>query len=91
MINTLTYSFMAFVFLIFITVLVIKIYKMFPKFGIGLMWGSLFIKMLFIITYTLTVKDLINNHIIYATFILMAVIYSMVHTLISLKNIFKKV
>ena len=91
MINTLTYSFMAFVFLIFITILVIKIYKMFPKFGIGLMWGSLFIKMLFIITYTLTVKDLINNHIIYATFILMSVIYSMVHTLISLKNIFKKV
>ena len=78
MINTLTYSFMALVFLIFITVLVIKIYKMYPQFGIALMWGSLFTKMLFIITYTLVVKDLIDNHIIYATFILMAVIYSMV-------------
>jgi Ca2+/Na+ antiporter len=86
MINTLTYSFLAFSFLLFITISVVRLYKTFPKMGIGLVWGSLFVKMLFVITYTLAVRQYIENHIVYATFIFIAVIYSMVHTLISLKK-----
>jgi hypothetical protein len=86
MINTLTYSFLAFSFLIFITISIIKLYKFFPKMGIGLMWGSLFVKMLFVIVYTVAVRKYIENHIVYATFIFIAIIYSMVHTLVSLKK-----
>lgn len=86
MINTLTYSFLAFSFLLFITISVVRLYKIFPKMGMGLVWGSLFVKMSFVITYTLAVRQYIENHIVYATFIFIAVIYSMVHTLISLKK-----
>ncbi len=86
MINTLTYSFLAFIVLLFITMSVVKLYKLFPKFGITLVWSSLFIKMLFVISYTVAVRGYIENHIIYATFILIAVIHSMAHTLVSLKK-----
>lgn len=50
------------------------------------MWGSLFVKMLFVIVYTVAVRKYIENHIVYATFIFIAIIYSMVHTLVSLKK-----
>ena len=86
MINTLTYIFLAFIFLLSITVSVVRLYKSFPKMGIALVWGSLFVKMLFVISYTIAVRGYIENHIIYATFILIAVIHSMAHTLISLKK-----
>lgn len=86
MIDTLVYGFIASIFLIFTTISMLKLYKMFPNMGIGLVWGSLFVKMLFVISYTLAVKEYVENHILYATFIFVGVVYSMVYTLISLKK-----
>ena len=36
--------------------------------------------------FTISVKDYVENHILYATIILMSIIYSMVYTILKLKN-----
>lgn len=86
MIETLAYGLMASLFLIVTTISMLKLYKLFPNMGIGLVWGSLSVKMIFVMAYTMAVREYIQNHILYATFIFVAVLYSMIYTLLSLKK-----
>lgn len=84
--DTIACGFIAAIFLVFITVSMIKIYRIVPKMGIGLVWGSLGLKLFFLSIYTISVKDYVENDILYATIILMSIIYSMVYTILKLKN-----
>lgn len=86
MLDTMVYGFVAAIFLIFITISMVKIYRIAPKMGIGLVWGSLGLKLFFISVYTISVSDYIENDILYATLILMSIIYSMVYTILKLKK-----
>jgi len=86
MLDTMVLGFVAAIFLIFITISMIKIYRIAPKMGIGLVWGSLGLKLFFLSVYTISVKDYVENDILYATIILMSIIYSMVYTILKLKN-----
>ena len=86
MLDTIVCGFIAAIFLVFVTMSMIKIYRISPKMGIGLVWGSLGLKLFFLSIFTISVKDYVENHILYATIILMSIIYSMVYTIVKLKN-----
>ena len=86
MLDTIVCGFIAAIFLVFVTMSMIKIYRISPKMGIGLVWGSLGLKLFFLSIFTISVKDYAENHILYATIILMSIIYSMVYTILKLKN-----
>ena len=80
MLDTIVCGFIAAIFLVFVTMSMIKIYRITPK------MGSLGLKLFFLSIFTISVKDYVENHILYATIILMSIIYSMVYTILKLKN-----
>jgi len=71
-------------FLIITQNVVLRIYKRFPEHGIGLMYGSLGVKLMFVCGITLALRSEIENSILYAIIILMGVLYSNVKTILEL-------
>ena len=84
MTNSLLLGLVVCVFLIITQNVVLKIYKRFPEHGIGLMYGSLGVKLMFVCGITLALRSEIENSILYAIIILMGVLYSNVKTILEL-------
>ena len=84
MIDSIIYGTFAAGFLIFLNIMVLKVYKFFPSMGIGLVYGSLGVKLLFLVGYTFLIRSEIQSAAVYAFIILGGVIYSNVHTIITL-------
>ncbi len=84
MIDSLIYGVIASSFVIGITRSVLLLYKRFPRLGFGLVYGSLGVKMFALGAFTLLSKPYITNEVIYAAFILSAIIYSNVYLLLKL-------
>ena len=84
MTNSLLLGLVVCVFLIITQNVVLKIYKRFPEHGIGLMYGSLGVKLIFVCGITLALRSEIENFILYAIIILMGVLYSNVRTILEL-------
>ena len=84
MTNSLLLGLVVCVFLIITQNVVLKIYKRFPEHGIGLMYGRLGVKLMFVCGITLALRSEIENSILYAIIILMGVLYSNVRTILEL-------
>tara|TARA_B100000927_G_scaffold283486_1_gene271289 strand:+ start:6744 stop:7013 length:270 start_codon:yes stop_codon:yes gene_type:complete len=84
MTNSLLLGLVVCVFLIITQNVVLKIYKRFPEHGIGLMYGSLGVKLIFVCGITIALRSEIENSILYAIIILMGVLYSNVRTILEL-------
>ena len=84
MTNSLLLGLVVCAFLIIAQNVVLKIYKRFPEHGIGLMYGSLGVKLMFVCGITLALRSEIENSILYAIVILMGVLYSNVKTILDL-------
>lgn len=86
MLSSLFYGFFAAAFLVFLNYMVLKVYKQFPKYGVGLVWGSLGIKLIFLSAFTLMMREFINQPVMYAFLILAGVIFSNIQTLLTLNK-----
>ena len=84
MINSLLLGIFVCAFLIILQNVILKIYKIFPQHGVGLVYGSLGVKLLFVCGITLALKKEIENHSLYAITILMGVLYTNVKMVIDL-------
>ena len=84
MINSLILGLLVCTFLVIAQNVILKIYKHFPKQGVGLVYGSLFIKLIFVCGITLALRGEISNPSLYAITILMGVLYTNVKTVIDL-------
>jgi hypothetical protein len=84
MINSLIIGMLVCAFLVIAQNVVLKIYKYFPQHGVGLVYGSLGVKMLFVCGITIALRGEISNPSIYAITILMGVLYTNVKTVIDL-------
>lgn len=86
MLSSLIYGFFAAAFLVFLNYMVLKVYKQFPKYGVGLVYGSLGVKLIFLSAFTLMIRDFINQPVMYAFLILAGVVFSNIQTLLTLNK-----
>lgn len=84
MINSIVYGILASVFLVLITRTCVLLSKRFEKIGMGLAYGSLGVKLFFLGIFTVVIKGEIENSIVYATIILMSIIYCNAYTFLAL-------
>ena len=84
MTNSLLLGLVVCAFLVIAQNVVLKIYKRFPEHGVGLMDGSLGVKLLFVCGITLALRGEIENSVLYAIIILMGVLYTNVKTVLEL-------
>lgn len=84
MINSLILGLLVCTFLVIAQNVVLKIYKYFPEHGVGLVYGSLGVKLIFVCGITLALRGEIENTTLYAITILMGVLYTNVKTVIDL-------
>lgn len=84
MINSLLLGLFVCAFLIITQNIILKIYKLFPSYGVGIVYGSLGVKLLFVCGVTIALKSEIENSSIYAISILVGVLYANVKTVIDL-------
>ena len=84
MINSLILGLLVCTFLVIAQNVVLKIYKHFPQHGVGLVYGSLGVKLIFVCGITLALRGEIENSTLYAITILMGVLYTNVKTVIDL-------
>ena len=86
MIESAIYGFVAAILIIAITFMVIMLTSRFAKAGYGIMYGSLFIKMVTLSAFTLAVKPHLGDAIIYAAIILISIMFSNVYLIIKIKQ-----
>jgi len=86
MIASAVYGFVAAVLVIVITFMVVMLTSRFEKAGYGIMYGSLFIKMVTLSAFTLAVKPYLGDAIIYATIVLISIMFSNVYLIIKIKQ-----
>lgn len=84
MLDSFIYGLLAASLVVGITRSVMTLYQHYPKFGYGLVYGSLGVKLGVLGAFTLLAKPYIDNVIIYAFMILSAIIYSNVYVLLKL-------
>ena len=84
MVNSIVYGLLASAFLILLTRIIILFSKKFNHLGLGLAYGSLGAKLFFLGIFTVVIKGEIENSIVYATLILMSIIYCNAYTFLSL-------
>jgi len=84
MINSIVYGLLASIFSVLITRIIIQLSKRFTQIGMGLAYGSLGVKLFFLGIFTLALKGEIENSIVYATIILMSIIYCNAYTFLAL-------
>jgi 4-hydroxybenzoate polyprenyltransferase len=92
MINSLILGLLVCAFLIITQNIILKIYKYFPQHGVGIIYGSLGVKLIFVCGITIALRGQIENPSLYAIMILWGVLYANVKTVIDLhlKNEDKK-
>ena len=86
MIASAVYGFVAAVLVIVITFMVVMLTSRFEKACYGIMYGSLFIKMVTLSAFTLAVKPYLGDAIIYATIVLISIMFSNVYLIIKIKQ-----
>ena len=86
MIASAVYGFVAAILVLVITFMVIMLTSRFSKAGYGIMYGSLFIKMVTLSAFTLTVKPYLGDAIIYAAIVLISIMFSNVYLIIKIKQ-----
>ena len=86
MIASVVYGIIAAVIVLVITFLIVILTSRFEKAGYGIMYGSLFIKMVTLSAFTIAVKPYVSDAIIYATIILISIMLSNVYLIIKIKK-----
>ena len=86
MIASAVYGFVAAILVLVITFMVVMLTSRFEKAGYGIMYGSLFIKMVTLCGFTLAVKPYLNDAIIYAAIVLISIMFSNVYLIIKIKE-----
>ena len=86
MIESAVYGFVAAILVLAITFMVIMLTSRFSKAGYGIMYGSLFIKMVTLSAFTLAVKPHLSDAIIYAAIVLISIMFSNVYLIIKIKE-----
>lgn len=86
MIASAVYGFVAAILVIAITFMVVMLTSRFSKAGYGIMYGSLFIKMITLSAFTLAVKPYLGDAIIYAAIVLISIMFSNVYLIIKIKQ-----
>jgi|TARA_B100000497_G_C7475302_1_gene292374 hypothetical protein len=86
MIASAVYGFVAAILVLVITFMVIILTSRFAKAGYGIMYGSLFIKMVTLSAFTLAVKPYLGDAIIYAAIVLISIMFSNVYLIIKIKQ-----
>ena len=86
MIASIVYGIIAAVIVLVITFLIVILTSRFEKAGYGIMYGSLFIKMVTLSAFTIAVKPYVSDAIIYATIILISIMFSNVYLIIKIKK-----
>ena len=86
MIASAIYGVVAALLVLVITFMIIMLTSRFEKAGYGIMYGSLFIKMVALSGFTLAVKPYLSDAIIYATLILISIMFSNVYLIIKMKK-----
>ena len=86
MIASAVYGFVAATLILAITFMVVMLASRFAKAGYGIMYGSLFIKMITLSAFTLAVKPYLGDAIIYAAIVLISIMFSNVYLIIKIKQ-----
>ena len=86
MIASAVYGVVAALLVLVITFMIIMLTSRFEKAGYGIMYGSLFIKMVALSGFTLAVKPYLSDAIIYAALILISIMFSNVYLIIKIKK-----
>ena len=86
MIVSAVYGFVAAILVLVITFMVVMLTSRFSKAGYGIMYGSLFIKMVTLSAFTLAVKPYLSDSIIYAAIVLISIMFSNVYLIIKIKQ-----
>jgi hypothetical protein len=86
MIASAVYGVVAALLVLVITFMIIMLTSRFEKAGYGIMYGSLFIKMVALSGFTLAVKPYLSDAIIYAALILISIMFSNVYLIIKMKK-----
>ena len=86
MIASAVYGFVAAILVLVITFMVVMLTSRFEKAGYSIMYGSLFIKMVTLSAFTIAVKPYVSDAIIYATIILISIMFSNVYLIIKIKK-----
>ena len=85
MIESFVYGLLATGIMLAINKVVITIFLKSKQSGIGLIYGSMAAKLLFLSVFTLVIEDDLRKPIIYCSIILIGIIYSNLNTIVKLK------
>ena len=85
MIESFVYGLLATGIMLAINKVVVTIFLKSKQSGIGLMYGSMAAKLLFLSIFTLVIEDDLQNAIVYCSIILIGIIYSNLNTILKLK------
>ena len=85
MIESFVYGLLATGIMLAINKVVVTIFLKSKQAGIGLMYGSMAAKLLFLSIFTLVIEDDLQNAVIYCSIILIGIIYSNLNTIVKLK------
>ena len=85
MIESFVYGLLATSIMLAINKVVITIFLKSKQTGIGLMYGSMAAKLLFLSIFTLVIEDDLQNAVVYCSIILIGIIYSNLNTILKLK------
>ncbi len=85
MIESFVYGLLATGIMLAINKVVVTIFLKSKQSGIGLIYGSMAAKLLFLSIFTLVIEDDLQNAVIYCSIILIGIIYSNLNTILKLK------
>ena len=85
MIDSLVYGLIATSIMLAINKVVITIFLKAKHTGVGLIYGSMAAKLLFLSVFTLIIEDDLQKPIVYCSLILIGIIYSNLNTILKLK------
>ena len=85
MIDSFIYGLLATSVMLAINKVVTTIFIKVKNSGIGLVYGSLAIKLVFLSVFTLVIKNDLQDSIVYCSIILIGIIYSNLNTIVKLK------
>ena len=85
MIESFVYGLLATGIMLAINKVVVTIFLKSKQSGIGLIYGSMAAKLLFLSVFTLVIEDDLQNAVIYCSIILIGIIYSNLNTILKLK------